>query len=98
MMTVVDVAGVQAAGKRLEALAGDLTARGFTAHPITNGQVPGVRVINPVVTRLSEDVWAAPADDASWWFWWSWAERITQVEDVATAAARIAHVLTPCHG
>jgi hypothetical protein len=96
-MTIADVVDVQAAGERLEALAGDLARRGFRAHLISNGQVPGVRVVNPAVSQLSEDVWAAPAEDASWWFWWSWAERITGIEDVDAAAFKIAHVLTPCH-
>jgi hypothetical protein len=51
-------------------------------------------VINPEAATLTELISAAPLDGA-WWFWWSWAERITPVNEVASATQRIQYVLTP---
>lgn len=67
-----------------------LHARVLTHH----GQLPRLRVINPDATSLSEVISVAPLEN-EWSFWWSWAEQITPVGDVATAADRIRHVLTP---
>ena len=50
-------------------------------------------MVNPAVTRLSEDVYVGRSQDGLWWFWWPWAERIASGDDVAEAAAMIAKVL-----
>jgi len=55
---------------------------------------PCVRATNTALSRMSEDVYAAPAD-GSWFFWWSWAERIGPIDDVTKAADAITYVLNP---
>jgi len=57
------------------------------------GRIPSLHVVNPAVTRLSEDVYVGRSQDGLWWFWWPWAERIASGDDVAEAAAMIAKVL-----
>lgn len=96
-MTSVDLAAAQVAMQRLLALADDLEQRGFTAHALRTDGGVCLRVTHQAVSRLSEDVYVARAQDERWWFWWSWSERIAEVEEVAATAARVAHVLTPCH-
>jgi hypothetical protein len=96
-MTSVDLAAAQVAMERLLALADDLGQRGFTAHALRTDSGVCLRVTHQTVSRLSEDVYVARAQDGRWWFWWSWAERIAGVDDVAATAARVAHVLTPGH-
>ena len=83
----------------LEALAADLSGRGFTATITPDGRYPSVRVVNSTTAQLSEQVYAAPAPDGSVWFWWSWAERIAPAGQPGTAAAKIAQVLAAggCH-
>ncbi len=76
-------------------LAGNLTGRGFTARIAQPGKYPCVRVAHGSVPQLSETVYAAPADDGTWWFQWSRADRIAPIGDVETAAFKIAYVLTP---
>jgi len=83
------------AAEQLGALARDLHDRGFTAHVTRVGDYECVSVANRAVSQLSENIRAAPADDGTWWFWWSWGDRIARVSDVATAAFKIAYVLTP---
>jgi hypothetical protein len=80
---------------QLEALAADLSKRGFTATIAMGGRYPRLMVVNKAASRLSEDIYAAPTSDDGWWFWWSWAERIAPIGDVDSAAFKIAHVLTP---
>jgi len=50
-------------------------------------------VVNKAASQLSDNVYAAPAGDGSWWFWWSWAERLSPIKDVAVAAHAITRVL-----
>lgn len=84
-----DVAG------QLEALAADLTGRGFDAHVIHDGGRARVSVAHRSVSQLSEYIYAAPTRDGRCWFWWSWGDRIAQITEVETAAFKIAYVLTP---
>ena len=84
-----------AVADRLHALADDLDRRGFGARVVgTSGRLR-VWVENRSVPRLSEVVYAAPAEDGSWWLWWSWADQLAPIDDVDTAAVKIAYVLTP---
>ena len=80
---------------RLENLAGELRKYGLrtklTAQP---GRMPSLHVVNPVVSRLCEDVYFGRSQDGLWWFWWPWAERIAPGDDFADAAALIARVLS----
>ncbi len=80
---------------QLEALATDLGARGFATTLVTGGRHPRLTVVNRQAGQLTEDIYAAPGDDARCWFWWSWAERIASAGDVDAAAFKIAHVLAP---
>lgn len=93
MATYAEAAG-HATGQ-LGMLAGNLIGRGFTAHIDQPGKYPCVRVAHGSVPQMSETVYAAPADEGTWWFWWSWADRIAPIGEVETAAFKIAYVLTP---
>lgn len=84
---------VRKAVMQLQALSADLAGRGFETHVIRDDH--RLNVANQMVPEVCEDIDAAPADDGSWWFWWSWGDRIAPVTDVATAAFKIAYVLTP---
>ena len=81
--------------RQLEALAGDLTGRGFDARVVQDGARARVSVAHREVSQLSEHIHAAPAGDGRWWFWWSWGDRIARITAVETAAFKIAYVLTP---
>jgi hypothetical protein len=84
---------------QLEALAGELSRRGFaTAVAAGQGPHPCVRVVNKGVARMWEDVYAAPGADGQWSFWWSWADRIGPIGDIEVAAMAIAYVLDPDPG
>ncbi|HEX9064771.1 MAG TPA: hypothetical protein VF843_06660 [Streptosporangiaceae bacterium] len=80
---------------RLESLAEELGKYGLmtrlTAPP---GRVPSLHVVNPAVSRLAEDVYVGRSQDGLWWFWWPWAERIAPGDELASAAALIARVLS----
>lgn len=79
---------------RLSGLADELAGLGMTARLLTpTGRLPSLRVANPALSRLSEDVYVGRGRDGVWWFWWPWAERIAPGEDCAAAAALIARVL-----
>lgn len=93
-MSIADTSAGEAA-ERLEALAQNLTGRGFHAHVMeAHGQICAC-VSNQSAPQLSETVYAAPAADGSWWFWWSWADRIAPVADIETAAFKVSYLLTP---
>ncbi|MGC5015384.1 hypothetical protein ACLQ2R_31890 [Streptosporangium sp. DT93] len=78
----------------LRRLAAQLEAHAFQVRLRSPaGPCPRLHVINPMVPAMTEDVLAAHEEDGEWWFWLSWAGRIGQVEDVATAAERVASVL-----
>lgn len=84
---------VREATAQLDALSVDLAERGFETHMMADRHT--LSVANRTVPEIREDIEAAPADDGVWWFCWSWGDRITPVTDVATAAFKIAYVLTP---
>lgn len=96
-MTSPHDAGETEAARQLGALAGNLSARGFAAKLTRAGRHTAVHVANRSVPKLTETVYAAPADGV-WWFWWSWADRLAPVSDVEAAAFKIAYVLTPHDG
>jgi hypothetical protein len=80
---------------RLECLAEELAKHGLVTRLLTpTGRVPSLHVVNPAVSRLAEDVYAGRSQDGLWWFWWPWAERIAPGDQLATAAAQIARVLS----
>ncbi len=80
---------------RLEGLAEELSKRGLLTRLITPpGRVPSLHVVNPAMSRLAEDVYVGRSQDGLWWFWWPWAERIAPGDQLATAAAQIARVLS----
>ena len=79
--------------KHLEALATDLNGRGLTTRVAPGGRYPSLSVVNETASHLSEQVYVARAAEGSVWYWWSWSERICQVTDRATAAAKIVRVL-----
>ncbi|MFI7114149.1 hypothetical protein ACIBK9_48100 [Nonomuraea sp. NPDC050227] len=72
-----------------------LQEQGLHARLLTHDErLPRLRVINPDAPSLSEVISAAPLGN-EWSLWWSWAEPITPVNEIATAAERIRYVLTP---
>ena len=80
---------------RLERLAEELGKHGLRTRLMAPpGQVPSLHVVNPVVSRLHEDVYFGRSRDGLWWFWWPWAERIAPGDQHAAAAALIARVLS----
>lgn len=92
-MTSGDTVPTDGAVKGLEALGADLSSRGFMTMVMKGGGPPCVRVVNQVTAQLSENVYAAPADDGALWFWWSWAERIAPIGHVRVTADKVARVL-----
>jgi hypothetical protein len=86
-----------AAVGHLESLTDQLRASGWEVRLVVPAEGwPYVRVVNPGMRALNEHIIAAPATDSGvWCFWFSWAERITEVCDLAGTCARIRHVLTP---
>ena len=94
-MSATEQAALTMAADRLQALAADLDKRGFGARVLATSGRLRVWVENRSVPQLSETVYAAPAEDGSWWLWWSWADRLAPIDDVDTAAFKIAYVLTP---
>ncbi|HEY5989695.1 MAG TPA: hypothetical protein VIV12_25435 [Streptosporangiaceae bacterium] len=94
-MAATDAGTSREEAKQLAALAENLTGRGFAAHVGQAEKYACLSVASRSVSQLSETVYAAPADDGTWWFWWSWADRIAPVTEVETAAFKIAYVLTP---
>jgi hypothetical protein len=94
-MGATDADSATEAIKQLEALADDLTGRGFDAHVVQDGARARVSVGHRDVSQLSENIYAAPAGDGRWWFWWSWGDRVARITAVETAAFKIAYVLTP---
>src|SRR5258708_33503028 len=79
---------------RLDGLAAELCTHGLKSRLMAPpGRVPKLRVVNPAVSRLAEDVYVGRSQDGLWWFWWPWAERIAPGDEFAVAAAGIARVL-----
>jgi hypothetical protein len=81
---------------RLDALAAELAARGWTARVCAPpSRAPSLYARNPEpgAAALSEHIYARPRTDGTWAYWWPWAEPIA--EAAAEAAAVIVHVLRP---
>jgi hypothetical protein len=93
-VSITDASAAEAT-RQLEALAENLTNRGFHAHVIRAHGQTCTCVSNRSAPQLCESIYAAPAADGSWWFWWAWADRIAPVSDVEAAAFKIAYLLTP---
>ena len=86
---------VQSFLDRLEGLAGELAKRGLMTRLMSPaGRIPCLHVVNPMVSRLAEDVYVGRSQDGLWWFWWPWAERIAPGDQLGAAAAVIARVLS----
>ncbi len=84
------------AAARLDALAAELAARGWTSRLDTPpGRTPSLYARNPEpgAAMLSEHVYAQPREDGTWWYWWPWAEPIAPTP--AAAATVIVRVLRP---
>ncbi|HEY7430954.1 MAG TPA: hypothetical protein VH641_09490 [Streptosporangiaceae bacterium] len=80
---------------RLDALAAEVIAHGWTAYVTTPlGRPVRLFVQDPGDPAMCSYIVTAP-DDASgeWWYWFGWAERIAPAEMPATAAAAIVRVL-----
>lgn len=60
----------------------------------TPGGLPQLIVVSMAVPTVSEVIFASQRQ-GTWWFWWSWAERISPVDDLPTASARICHAVLP---
>jgi hypothetical protein len=91
---VIPAADATTAAQALEALASELSARGWTARLHTpDGRLPSLYVQNPDAEKLSEHIYAGPAADGTWSYWWSWADTIAPAADPAGAAATITRVL-----
>lgn len=88
-------AAVVAASERLNELAAELGKRGFQARVLSTGDKLRLWVQNRSISRLSDAVYAAPDGAGAWWIWWSWEDRIAALDDIDTAAFKIAYVLTP---
>jgi hypothetical protein len=81
----------------LERLAAELDPSDFVTMLVTgDNQVPYLDVATRS-PQLSETIYVQDGC-----YWWSWAERLTPITDVPTAAAKIAAVLhlipQPAHG
>jgi hypothetical protein len=82
------------ANTRLEALAGELAARGWiTRVHSPAGQLPNLYVQNPDpgASMLSEHIYAAPRADGTWTYWWPWAQPLvaTAARDAADTIIRV---------
>jgi hypothetical protein len=87
--TETDATGLVEDVADLERLATALAACGLhTTVRTLPGQLPFLDVRNPRASVLAEKVFAQAGT-----FWWSWAERISDCEEVAGAAAIVARVL-----
>jgi hypothetical protein len=93
-MSVPDAEAARVAAQRLEDVAECLYRRGLSARMLVTDDKLRMWVQNCSVSQLSDAVYAAPAEDGSWWLWWSWADPIAPIDDVESAAAKIAYVLT----
>jgi hypothetical protein len=76
---------------RLDALAEELTARGWTATlDAPPGRVPALDTASPARRAAgparAARVYAQPRADGTWTYWWPWAEPIA---DTAAAAAAV---------
>jgi hypothetical protein len=65
----------QTVRRQLEALADEMFRRGFFAKVTADRDPPFVTIINKNAAHMTENIYAAPTSDGTWWYWWSWAER-----------------------
>lgn len=87
----------------LDALAAALRPTGLTAHPHYGQDPPFLHVTNPALTGpaalpsplLNERVTARRTPEGRWLLLWSWGEPIAPATDLATAVAKLRHVLAP---
>ena len=80
--------------RHLERLAERLRREGWYARVIvSSGGTGSVRVVNPAVPPLNDDVTIGPDRAGLWWFRWSFGTRIAHVGNLDIAAARIIQVL-----
>jgi hypothetical protein len=80
----------------LQALTRALRQRGLTARIVRPKAKPAfVHAANAEVSELTENVTCGPGGNGQVWFVWSWGEPIAPVADVARAAERVGHILTP---
>ncbi|HUY48670.1 MAG TPA: hypothetical protein VMV92_23625 [Streptosporangiaceae bacterium] len=96
MSTPAPAASAADAITRLNTLAAELAARGWpTRLDVPAGRAPSLHTRNPEpgAAALSEDIYAQPRADGTWWFWWPWAQPIAA--GPADAAAIITRVLRP---
>ncbi len=94
MVSTEETAASEAADQ-LRDLAVNLGHRGFSARTLATDDELRLLVQHRTISRLSDTVYAAPAEDGSWWLWWSWADQLAPINDVDEAAVKIAYVLTP---
>jgi hypothetical protein len=76
---------------RLDALAAELTALGWTAYVTApQGRPARLFVQNPHDQEMCADIMtSAENGTGDWWFWFSWAERIAPADSPDAAAAVI---------
>lgn len=77
----------------LQALAERLQANGWYARVVVARKTPSLRVINPTVPPLNDDITVGPDTAGLWWFRWSFGVRIAYVGNLDIATARITQVL-----
>jgi hypothetical protein len=94
-MASTDQTAVTEAADRLRDLAANLGHRGFSARTLVTDNSLRLWVQHRSISQLSDTVYAAPAEDGSWWLWWSWADQLAPINEVDEAAVKIAYVLTP---
>jgi hypothetical protein len=94
-MSEIEANQEQMAARRLDDLAGDLDRRGFSVRVLTADGKLRLLVQNRLISHLSDSVYAAPAEDGAWWLWWSWADQLAPIDEIESAAFKIAYVLTP---
>jgi hypothetical protein len=83
---------------QLNALAVDLSGRGFLTGMVHEAGMRKLLVANQAVPSCREHITVAADDDGAWWFRWSWGDRITLVDQIGAAAFKVAYVLTPQAG
>jgi hypothetical protein len=82
---------------RLDALAAEMTARGWAAYVTTpSGRPPRLFVQHPRQSTVGDTVLAAVGDaTGEWGYWFGHAERITPCDCPAKAAEAVVRALTP---
>jgi len=71
---------------QLNALAVDLSGRGFLTGMVHEAGMRKLLVANQAVPSCREHITVAADDDGAWWFRWSWGDRITLVDQIGAAA------------